>query len=166
MQHALRFLGVISSTAILAAAGAQADQLTFDILFGDNPGGKLPGQMTWAPDGERLSYVWDDGEGEALWVLDVTSGESTALVSTDELAVSGHHWAPDGASILIESESAAHLLNLDDGSTQLLSDDGDEEDAKFSPDSSRVAFVRDYDLHVVDRLTGEVFTISSSWGEK
>ncbi|MCZ6506600.1 MAG: DPP IV N-terminal domain-containing protein [Acidobacteria bacterium] len=156
MRQVLNFLGVISTSAILTAAGTHAGQLTFDILFGDNPGGKLPKQITWAPDGERLSYVWDDGEGKSLWVLDVTSGESTVLVSTDELAVSGHQWAPDGTSILIESEGAVHLLNLDDGSTHLLSDDGDEEDPKFSPDSSQVAFVRDYDLHVVDRRTGDV----------
>jgi dipeptidyl-peptidase-4 len=156
-----RLCQILSCGLALAVAftfcprAAVAGQLDFDILFGDDPGGRLPEQVTWAPDGERLSYLWDDGDGEALWVLDLASGEATPHARTDELPVDAHHWAPGGGEILIESEDSARLLRLTDDHLHLLSDGGDEEDPKFSADGRWIAFVRDADLFVIDRATGE-----------
>jgi dipeptidyl-peptidase-4 len=141
--------------ALSAPPASRAGQLDFDILFGDNPGGELPEQITWSPDGERLSYVWDNSEGEALWVLDVAGGQAVAHFKDGEIEVEGHQWSPLGADLLVETGDAALLVPLDGSEPRPLTAAGGEEDPKFSPDGSQVAFVRDFDLHLVDLATGD-----------
>ena len=141
--------------AMLAVPASRAGQLDFDVIFGDGADGERPEQVTWAPDGRRLSYVWDDGDGEALWVLDVGSGAATAYLEGSEEEIGGHRWSPAGTEILVEGDGAVSILTLAGSAVAPLSASGGEEDPKFSPDGGQVAFVRDHDLHVVDRATGE-----------
>ncbi len=151
----------LTVTVMLGATSAGAGELDFDTLFAEGAGGKVPQQITWSKDGERLSYVWDDGSGEALWVMEVASGESKVMIRSEELEVSDHRWSPDGSRMLIDADGTAHILRLADGHTGALTETGDEEDAKFSPDGDRVAFVRHEDLRLVDLATGEERALTS-----
>lgn len=156
MNSNLASFAVAATLAItLADQPLAAGELDFDVIFGDNPFGKSPTQLTWAPNGTQLSYLWDDGDGEALWVLDVTNGERTAYLGSEDLSIENHLWNPAAAEILVVSDDRAQILRLDDHDTQKLTDDGHEEDPKFSPDGTRIAFVRDHDLYLLDRTRGE-----------
>ena len=96
--HRAALGALLTLAASLVAAGPLAGgQLDFDIIFGDDPGGKVPSQLTWAPDGERLTYVWNDDDGEALWLLELASGQATALLRTADAKIDGHSWATDGS---------------------------------------------------------------------
>ena len=52
-----------------ALAQETAPPLTFDQIFDRAQAGALPQSLTWSPDGGRLAYLWDDGDGTALWVV-------------------------------------------------------------------------------------------------
>jgi len=151
------------------ATSASADQLDFDVIFGDNAGGKFPSQVTWAPDGTHLSYVWDDGEGEeereALWILDLATGVARTRLLTEEVAVDSHQWSADGTQLLIDSDGSAQLLAVEGGEPRRLTGDGGEEDPKFAPNARSIAFVRDYDLHLFEVDSGTERTLTTG-GEK
>lgn len=147
------------SLPVAAQEPTSGSDLTLDVLFGENPGGRLPSQLQWAPDGRRLGYVWRDGDGEALWVLDVQSGERKAVLRADAeggFPVAGYQWSPDGERLLLESAGDLHLLDLEDLHLHRFPEtEGAKQIAAFSPDGGRVAYVHDFDLFVVDLASGE-----------
>lgn len=151
----LHSLSLLALLALPALTALNAGELDFDVLFGDNPAGELPAQITWSPEGNRLSYIWDDGTGEALWVLDLATDEAVAHFRDEEIEVEGHQWSPLGTELLVETGEAALLVPLDGSEVKPLTPTGGEEDPRFSPGGDRVAFVRDFDLHLVDRAMGE-----------
>lgn len=159
---ALPALTLVTALVTLSAAGGELD---FDLLFADGAGGRVPSQITWSPDGSQLSYVWDDGEGEALWVLDARSHDARKLLPLSELELDDHTWAPDGRSLILETADAAHWLSLDGGGRRPLTDDGGETAPTFAPSGDRVAFVRDFDLHWVDLASGEVRALTEGGEE-
>ncbi len=174
--HAIALAAVLAATP---PAGAQAEpqaaapvRLTFDLLFGDEPGGAVPEAPSWAPGGRLLAYLWDDGNGKALWLLDVEGRSRSPLVRESEeeggLELGDYHFSPDGRHILLESGGDLHLLEVASGSVRRLTSTVEEEqDPKFSPDSSTVAFVRDFDLFVLELASGRerALTTGGSEGE-
>lgn len=138
--------------------GAGRD-LDFDLLFGDNPGGRTPGSLLWDDDGSRLAFTFDDGESNGLWVLDAESGDRVlhGREESDGLGkIDAMHWTPGGDALLLVSSGDLSMLDLaDDRVEPLTSTKADEEDPKFSPDGGRLAFVRDNDLWLLDVASGE-----------
>lgn len=152
---------VLALCLVLAAASSMAQDeptksLTFDVLFGDAPGGEQPSKRSWSPDGTRLGYQWDDGSGDALWLLDVAAGETRKVFELGEMNLFGYQWSPDGKAWLLSGNGDLHLVTLADGEVRRLTETEDSEmDPKFSPDGSRLAYVRDYDLHLMELETGD-----------
>src|SRR5262245_42486513 len=71
--------------------GAQAplpagDLLTVERIFSPDSSGHAPGELTWSPEGRRLAYSYDDGSGEALWVLDTGTGRAEAVLRLPKAA--------------------------------------------------------------------------------
>jgi dipeptidyl-peptidase-4 len=155
-------LTLLLSSALPLAAGDAADDentLTFDVIFGDGADGRVPSDLSWSPDGRALAYLWDDGQGKALWRLDVDDGERRALVregGDGGLELAAFHWSPSGETVLLESGGDIYLVAPGGETPRRLTDTAAEEtDPKFSPDGSRVAFVRDFDLWTLDLASGE-----------
>lgn len=164
-------LSAILSCLILATIPATAqdsseETLTFDVLFGDSPGGAHPEDLSWSPDGKKLGYRWDDGGGDALWLLDATTGEHRKIFDLADMKLFSYRWAPDGESWVLSANGDLHLVYLDDGGHRRLTDTPESEmDPKFSPDGSRLAYAYEYDLHLMDLETFEIRALTDD-GER
>lgn len=135
--------------------------------------GRAPENIQWSPDGRRLSYVQRDDSGEhgELWYIDPNSGEKKVLVSEGKLAslapdvnkikneiqrekitrysVAAYHWSPDSKHLLFDSLGQLWMYSLETGTAvQFTSAPQPSEDPKFSPDGTRVAYLRQHNLYV------------------
>jgi dipeptidyl-peptidase 4 len=135
-------------------------RLSFDDLFEEERAGRRPEQTSWRPDGAALSYLWDAGDGEALWAMDAATGEATRLLVItdlgDEATLDGYHWSPAGDAIALESAGDLWLLRLDGGGEEpgagrlrrLTETEPHEEEPTFSPDGTKLAYVREANLYL------------------
>lgn len=188
---------VAASAAAQESAEDRPGRLTFDDLFEEDHTGRRPTQTAWNPDGDALTYVWDDGDGEALWRMDAATGQATRLLDVAELApaatdtqkgnrdeqqedrageadkdpegeearageaegaeaasLDAYHWSPAGDALLLESGGDLWLLRPGAGEeerlTRLTATEAAEEDPAFSPDGTKLAYVREADLYLLE----------------
>ena len=148
--------------------------LTVESIFAE--GGLLgrpPDSIKWAPDGSRVAFVQRDDSGEqgALYFVDPTTSRRAVLVTSEKLAslappvtaikderqkenrqrysVAAYHWSPDSKKLLFDSMGQLWLYSLDNGTAvQLTSSNDPSSDPKFSPDGTRIAYVRKHNLYV------------------
>ena len=113
----------------------------------------------------------DSGDHGALYFVDVTTGKPAVLVSSEKLtslapptstikderkkeaaqrySIAAYHWSPDSKKLLFDSQGQLWLYTLDTGTAvQLTSSSEASEDPKFSPDGSRISYVRKHNLYV------------------
>ncbi len=129
----------------------------------------LPGGAAWAVT-ERSS----DGVTE-LWRVDAASGDRAPLVAAEQLVpeaaddpieIEGFSFSADGRKLLLFTDAQQvwrartkgiyYVLDLETRALRPISRaPGWQMFAKFSPDASAVAFVRDHDLFVTDLATGD-----------
>src|SRR5262245_25200018 len=164
MRHSLIAWTLFAVIAV-PAAPEEPPRLTVEAIFAADATGRRPAQLAWSPDGRRLTYVWSeqaDGKDEALWSLDPATGKRQILVRPGDLGtgdeepkLDAYVWSPRGSALLLAAKGDLYLLPLDTRKPRRLTNtEEDEEDASFSPDGSRIAFVRGFDLYAIDVATG------------
>lgn len=158
---------------------AQKKQLTFEALYDPAQkvyfSGAIQSGFEWLDD---TTFVWPktNEEGDLVeWRLfDVAAGKQRALFDKAKLqkALEGAGIAADVAKDASESDSltfdakkSAIVLHLGgdlyvydfakNGVTRITSAPGAEEEATFSPDGKKIAFIRDHNLFVADLAGGE-----------
>ena len=148
--------------------------LTIENIFAEGGyTGRAPGTLEWSPDNKKLSYVLRDDSGEhgELWYVDATTGEKKVLVSEVKLAslappvdkikderekerltryhVAAYRWAPDSKHLLFDSQGQLWMYDLTNATAiQLTSSADPSQDPKFSPNGSKLAYVRHHNLYV------------------
>jgi dipeptidyl-peptidase 4 len=179
-------LFVFAQTNAPAQEPQGATQLTIESIFKDaGILGRAPESIKWSPDGMKVSFVQRDDSGErgALYYVDVTTGRPAVLVSSDKLltlapatssikderkkeavqrySIAAYHWSPDSKKLLFDSQGQLWLYTLDTGTAvQVTSSSEPAEDPKFSPDGSRISYVRRHNLYVRELDRGNEKTLT------
>ena len=119
----------------------------------------------------RLYRRDDQGEHGELWYVDAATGEKKVLVSAAKLAslapdytkvkderekerlmryhVADYLWAPDSKHLIFDSQGQLWMFDLNTTTAvQFTSAPDPSVDPKFSPDGSRVSYVRKHNLYV------------------
>jgi dipeptidyl-peptidase-4 len=165
-------LGVQPTLAATAAEQPPARAALGDLVAPD-ASGRRPSQAAWSPDGTRLAYIWDekgDGSEKSLWSLDIATGKREALLRPADLGedkkdekdskdkkteIEEYSWSPKGDALLVLAGGDLYLESLPGhGVRRLTQTKVAEEDPHFSPDGRRIAFVRSFDLYVLDMASG------------
>ena len=149
-----------------AAAFAQKKPITLSTL-NELAGRERSGPPLWAPEGKRFAFV----QGRSLMLYSVASKSSKILVALDDLEAAamkpagGTHpfdwtnrhartgdlqWSADGKDLLTTAGGDVFLIRAESGKWDQITRTREAEiDAKLSPDGTRVAFRRGWDLYVV-----------------
>jgi len=143
----------LAAATLAGAAGAAEppNRLTIADLQPDDAGLE-PEQAAWLPDGSALTFLRDG----VLWRLDAAGGELSRLARPADLLPPGdelesYHWSPRGDRLLLRTASDLFLYSPATAALRRLTESPEpEEDPKFSPDGSRVAFVRRADLYLLE----------------
>lgn len=168
--------GVWAAVALLAVAPpAVSQELTVQRIFGSREfaaGGFYP---QWSSDGESFVVVEPGGQNATdVWSVGISTGkrdrriQGTALVPagrTAPIQVEELAWSADARRALIYTNSQQvwrqrtkgtyYVFDQQTGKlTPVSTGEGWQQFAKFSPDGTRVGFVRNNDLFVVDVATG------------
>ncbi len=100
-----------------------------------------------SPDGRYVAYVESDQGLQSLWLQQVAGGQTLRLVADQPVAYWGHAFTPDGNAIYFSHRSDAEprgalfsISTLGGAPRRLLGDI--DSTVTFSPDGSRIAFVR------------------------
>jgi len=62
-------------------------------------GGLSISAVNWAPDGKKFSYTSHSKQGGTIWIVDLESGTSTAILKNIK-DLGSHVWSPDGKFII------------------------------------------------------------------
>jgi dipeptidyl-peptidase-4 len=128
-------------------------------IFGDPPlTGRLPSSLSWSPDGQQLAFIRKatakSGKPQTeLWIHDLAGHRERPLVAEPEAAVSWFGWA-GSYRIAYAIDGDLHLIGVDGKKRRITETEAAEEAMQAAPDGSQIAFVRDYDVYVVDLTSG------------
>ncbi len=149
---------------ILFAAVLAAQALTLETISAPTP---APSAWAWR-DATHVTWIVSEGPGSetpaTLWEFDTVTGSKAKLfdaVSVKDrsgkdrkLSPRGGKWSPKGDVFLVSFDYDLWLLAPGGEPKRLTNDADDEESATFSPDGSRVAYVKKSDLWTIERSSG------------
>jgi len=118
---------------------------------------------SFSPDGNQVVFQSDMGNAQGnfdLYIINSDGKNLRKLLDTPEVNDGNPRFSPDGSQLLFISERAGtselYIYNLDDSSVNQLSELGmNMQQAEWSPDGSRIAFIAGT---VADERTGETAT--------
>ena len=161
---------------ILPAFAQQKEKLSLqDIYYSNKFFGKTVHNIQWKPDGSAFTFTeLNPGtRTEDIYQHDVATGKKSILVKGNDLKFDGqqikmshYQWTDDGHFLLIEgpvksiwrhsTQAPFYLYNLATKKINALSNGNIHlRNVKLSPDGTRVGFVRDHNIYVVDLKTGK-----------
>ena len=167
MRHAslLVLAGALTlASASAAQHGASTGLLTIDALARF----KHPMFAGFSPDGRLGAFVWDQAGVQTLYVMDTTApAPPQALTSFTDGAIENVRWSKDGDRLFFVRDGDLWQVRPSGGTAQAMWTTPDAESAiAFSPDGSRVAFVRGGSPNVPEwaRSEGRLFVRSLADG--
>jgi Tol biopolymer transport system component len=148
----------------MALAARIGDTERFGVYIAELDGGEprrlADGDVvSWSPDGQRIAFavVWGLDDEMGVYSTDA-EGNVTKLSETTPSYRTALAWSPDGGSIAFaeasETPSATqiHVVDIERGTETAL---GRGSDPVWSPDGSRLAFLRDGNLWLMNRDGGQ-----------
>jgi dipeptidyl aminopeptidase/acylaminoacyl peptidase len=148
-----RALPLFAVTLVAAFAGCtkppakEADQdrpITMEELLAISQAGA----PEWSPDGRQLAFAWGEGTERDLWVVDADAsgparpGDSSLRQVAPLVARGGATVSPDWRRMAFTAKRHIWVLPLEGGRpVQVTTKEGQYSALKWSPDSTRLAFV-------------------------
>jgi dipeptidyl-peptidase 4 len=180
-----------AALSLPATAAAQTPDLhsQLDALFNKGGYGPRGVQMEWQADGESYAILEPatNGKGIDIAAYDPATGKRSVLVSAAQLIpqgasaplqIHGYSWSADRKKMLIFTNSKrvwrqntrGDYWVYDPGAGKLFKLGGDAPEstlmfATFSPDGSKVAWVRQNNLYVEDLATEKITQLTSDGSE-
>ncbi|PYV96492.1 MAG: dipeptidyl-peptidase IV [Acidobacteria bacterium] len=166
-------LWALAALAFAQSATPEKQPLTIEAIFAEGGiTGREPETVKWSPGNTKVSFVQRDNSGEQgeLWYVDLQTGEKKVLVSQVKLAalapplnritderekerltryhVAEYLWAPDSKHLLFNAQGQLWLFTIETGTAVAITSSPEPaSDPKFSPDGTRVAYVRNHNLY-------------------
>ncbi|HXZ39798.1 MAG TPA: DPP IV N-terminal domain-containing protein [Terriglobales bacterium] len=192
MKRLLHFVLVCCLLISCAFSQSSRKPLTIEAIFAEGGiTGRAPETIKWSPDNTKFSFIQRDDSGEhgQLWYVDATSGEKKLLVSEARLAalapavdkikderekeritryhVAAYEWAPDSKHLLFDSQGQLWLYTIENSTAvQITSATEPSSDPKFSPDGTKLAYLRQHNLYVREVTGGQEKQITKPTGDK
>jgi len=151
-------------------------ELTLDLVARyPRPGTAIPGKIAFSPDGKLLTYLHSEegGLSRVLWAMDVATGAKRVLFAPPGGGVTDKNVSREEAlrreRQRLRETGVTHYAWSETGSILLVPMGGDAWagpegalrcvargaiDPRLSPDGTRLAYVRDGELHVAELATG------------
>ncbi|HEX6927454.1 MAG TPA: S9 family peptidase [Longimicrobiaceae bacterium] len=175
--------GLIMVATVAAGTLQAQNPVTVERIFASDDFQLRSVSLEWMPNGNDFLTIEEaeSGQGSDLWVEGIRTGTRSRLAEAPALAVgdsvpptvAGVTWSPDGTRMLLFT-NAQRVWRLATRGTYLVYEPatgrvipvdpnsaGRQMFAKFSPDGTRVGFVRDNDLYVTDLNTGQVHRLTT-----
>jgi Tol biopolymer transport system component len=132
----------------------------------------------WSPDGSRIAFqrtiIPEEGKGSAdIWLIDPETQAETPLTATPDVWDSTPTFTVDGDAVIFESNRSGsfelYRQPLDGGeAVRLTQREGNEGEAKESPDGRQIAFVSDqdgdFDVYLMDAGGGNIRALTNAEG--
>jgi eukaryotic-like serine/threonine-protein kinase len=101
-----------------------------------------------SPDGKHLAHIEAIGQAQALWVLDIESGQDTKIFDLPDFSSFGIRFSPDGGSIYLTGRgkglsNGRLFVVARSGGTPRAVLSGIVTPVTFSPDGRQIAFLRE-----------------------
>ena len=141
----------------------QAEKLSVDLIYGGaSLWGKTVTGVQWMPGGKGFTYYESDPQtgqsgicyydlkksGRTVLIDDKKAGE---LAQPATLNLDSYLLSPTGKELLLPSDTDLFLYNPDTGHLKRLTQDSDSETApQFSPDGTKIAFIKNNNIHVIE----------------
>lgn len=133
--------------------------------------------VSWSSAGEDGQFIRTNSDG-ALVLEDIVTGDSQTFVPADQLPKNlQEYWISTDSKHVLASANATkkyrysyvadyYILDVESGESKPLVDDqaGDIQYAELAPSGSAVAFVRDNNLFLLDRSSGNVTQVTHDGG--
>jgi dipeptidyl-peptidase-4 len=171
-----------------SAVPADPSRLTVEQIFASRTFASERAGVQWEDGTHTVSFVRTDGGGMDYVRTDIATGERETLVTSAQMTPAGAAepldvedltMSPDGRSVLLYTNSArvwrantrGDYWVLDRRSGHLRQLGGPDARpstlmfATFSPDGTRVAYVREHDLYVEDVASGAITALTTDGSE-
>jgi Tol biopolymer transport system component len=121
--------------------------------------------MSFSPDGKRLAFAAKSGAWDAIYLLDIETGNTEKRIMKLDGAFTTS-WSPDGNKIAFvgnkDQQSDIYIFDLNSGEIKAITDDVfTDDEPSWSPDGRYLAFVSDRGSHFSNEYLTEDFKMSS-----
>jgi dipeptidyl aminopeptidase/acylaminoacyl peptidase len=133
---------------------------------------KHPSEATWAPDGRRLAFVWEQAGVQNVWLADTEATGTAApksLTSYESGSVENLFWSKDGRTLYFVRDGDLWQVTPGEGQARAVWTTKEVEGPiVLAPDGARVAFVRGGQPGVPfwQRTEGDLFVRSMADGRE
>jgi dipeptidyl-peptidase-4 len=166
---------VVSSTHAQQAGSAEALRAQIDRIFKDHAyDAPRFGPARWLPDGSAYAIVERGSDGGSEIARYDAAGGARSVSARTSLDIDDYAWSPDGKQLLVFTNTKKvwrqntrgdyYVLDVAAGTQRKLGGGAPEASlmfAKFSPDGTRAAYVRQNNLYVEQIATGAVTQLTT-----